>query len=68
MNDKKNTIKIWLIFSVLLMILLIFSVFFWDFYSGTDTQGFGVLEPYYDMGMFYIYMKNVLLFYFFSFF
>ena len=56
MNDKKNTIKIWLIFSVLLMILLSFSVFFWDFYSGTDTQGFGVLEPYYGMGMFYIYM------------
>jgi len=41
---------------VLLMILLSFSVFFWDFYSGTDTQGFGVLEPYYGMSMFYIYM------------
>jgi len=56
MNDKKEIIKIWLIHSVLLMILLNFSIFFWDFYSGTDTQGFGVLDPYYGMGMFYVYM------------
>lgn len=56
MNDKKEIIKIWLVCSMLLMILLNFSIFFWDFYSGTDTQGFGVLEPFYGMGMFYVYM------------
>ncbi|MFX1467500.1 MAG: hypothetical protein ACFFB8_02470 [Promethearchaeota archaeon] len=38
------------------MILLNFSIFFWDFFSGTDTQGFGVLEPYYGLPMFYVYM------------
>ncbi|MCK4380120.1 MAG: hypothetical protein KAW51_03215 [Candidatus Lokiarchaeota archaeon] len=56
MNDKKEIIKIWLIYSMLLMILLNFSIFFWDFYSGANTQGFGVLEPNYGMGMFYVYM------------
>ncbi|MFX1327823.1 MAG: hypothetical protein ACFE91_06735 [Promethearchaeota archaeon] len=56
MNNKKNFIKIWLICSLLLMILLNFSIFFWDFFSGTDTQGFGVLEPYYGLPMFYVYM------------
>ncbi len=56
MKDNKELIKIWLIYSLLLMILLNFSVFFWDFYSGTDTQGFGVLDPYYGMGMFYVYI------------
>ncbi|MBA7513250.1 hypothetical protein ES705_05261 [subsurface metagenome] len=52
----KRKLKIWVFYSLLLMLLLNFSVFFWDFYSGTDTQGFGVLEPYKGMGMFYVYM------------
>jgi hypothetical protein len=38
------------------MVLLSVTIFFWDFYSGADTQGFGVIEPYYGIGMFYIYM------------
>lgn len=38
------------------MVLLSVTIFFWDFYSGADTQGFGVIEPYYGMGMFYVYM------------
>ena len=56
MNNKKNFIEVWLIYSLLLMILLNFSIFFWDFFSGTDTQGFGVLEPYFGLPMFYVYM------------
>ncbi|MFX1572697.1 MAG: hypothetical protein ACFFB0_08110 [Promethearchaeota archaeon] len=56
MKIKNANIKIWLIYSTLLMLLLNFSIFFWDFYSGTDTKGFGVLEPYYGLAMFYVYM------------
>ncbi len=56
MKDKKNFLKLWLLLSLIFMLLLTLSIFFWDFYSGMDTQGFGVLEPYYGMGMFYVYM------------
>jgi hypothetical protein len=49
---------VWLIHSLLLMIVLNFSIFFWDFYSGTDTIGFGVLDPYRGMPMFYVYMVS----------
>jgi len=52
----KDFFKTWITYSFLLMVLLTVTVFFWDFYSGSDTQGFGVIEPYYGMGMFYIYM------------
>jgi hypothetical protein len=38
------------------MLMLTLNIFFWDFYSGYNTQGFGVLDPYYGMGMFYVYM------------
>ncbi len=54
MVDKKK-FKIWLISSTIFMLFLTVSIFFWDFYSGRDTQGFGVLEPYFGMGMFYVY-------------
>jgi hypothetical protein len=38
------------------MILLNFSIFFWDFFAGQFTQPFFVLEPYYGVAMFYVYM------------
>jgi hypothetical protein len=53
---KKREIIIWLEHSSMLMILLNFSIFFWDFFSGTDTLGFAVLEPYRGMPMFYVYV------------
>ena len=56
MKNIKINFKIWIISTFLLMIFLNFSIFFWDFYSGTDTRGFGVLEPYFGMGMFYVYV------------
>jgi len=56
MQDKKNFLKLWFKLSLIFMLFLTVSIFFWDFYSGTDTQGFGVIEPYYGMGMFYVYM------------
>jgi len=49
-------LKVWAFHSFLLMMVLNFSIFFWDFFSGTDTQGFGVLEPYHGLPMFYVYM------------
>jgi hypothetical protein len=49
-------VKIWSFYSFLLMINLTLNIFFWDFYSGSDTQGFGVIDPYFGMGMFYVYM------------
>lgn len=56
MKLNKRTFKICLISSTIFMMFMTISIFFWDFYSGTDTQGFGVLEPYHGMGMFYVYM------------
>jgi hypothetical protein len=53
---NRNNFKIWALNSFLLIVLLNFTIFFWDFYSGADTQGFGVIDPYYGMGMFYIYV------------
>jgi hypothetical protein len=53
---NKDFFKTWITYSFLLMVLLSVTIFFWDFYSGADTQGFGVIEPYYGIGMFYIYM------------
>lgn len=38
------------------MLFLTISIFFWDFFSGSDTLGFGVLDPYRGMPMFYVYM------------
>lgn len=42
------------------MILLNVSIFFWDFYAGQFTRGFGVLEPYHGIGMFYVYTISYL--------
>jgi len=55
LGEKKRFIKIWLIASTIFMMFLTVSIFFWDFYSGMETQGFGVLDPYKGMGMFYVY-------------
>jgi hypothetical protein len=38
------------------MIFLNFSIFFWDFYAGQWTEPFFVFEPYWGVGMFYVYM------------
>ncbi|MBD3196622.1 MAG: hypothetical protein GF317_16320 [Candidatus Lokiarchaeota archaeon] len=41
------------------MILLNFSIFYWDFFAGSLTQPFGVLEPYFGLAMFYVYMISL---------
>jgi hypothetical protein len=56
MASKTKFIRIWLLSSLVLTLFLTVSIFFWDFYSGKTTQGFGVIEPYYGLGMFYVYM------------
>jgi hypothetical protein len=38
------------------MILLNFSIFFWDFYAGINTLPLFILEPYSGVAMFYVYM------------
>ncbi|TXT65987.1 MAG: conserved membrane protein of unknown function [Promethearchaeota archaeon] len=53
---NKKEVLIWFEHSFLLMMVLNFSIFFWDFFSGSDTLGFGVLEPYRGMPMFYVYV------------
>lgn len=55
-EKNQNHLKIWVVHSFLLMVVLNFSIFFWDFFSGTDTLGFGVIEPYRGLPMFYVYM------------
>lgn len=57
---NKTEVKIWFEHSILFMLLFNFSIFFWDFYAGTETQGFGVLEPYNGIGMFYVYVISFL--------
>lgn len=42
------------------MVLFNLSILFWDFYAGGETQGFGVLEPYNGIGMFYVYVISFL--------
>lgn len=37
------------------MILLTICIFFWDFYAGVETKGFGVLENNKGLGMFFVY-------------
>lgn len=56
MKVNIKSLKIWGFYGVLLMITLTVNIFFWDFFSGADTQGFGVIDPYYGMAMFYVYM------------
>ncbi|TXT58414.1 MAG: conserved membrane protein of unknown function [Promethearchaeota archaeon] len=56
---KKYILKLWSIYSFLLLILLNFSVFFWDFFAGSLTQPLFVLEPYHGLAMFYVYMISL---------
>jgi hypothetical protein len=57
--DRIDILKLWAFYSMLLMILLNFSIFFWDFFAGSLTQPLFVLEPYYGLAMFYVYMISL---------
>jgi hypothetical protein len=57
--ERKKIILYWATGSFLLMVLLNFSIFFWDFFAGSLTQSFGVLDPYYGLAMFYVYMISL---------
>jgi hypothetical protein len=56
MRINKKFMKIWSFYSFLLMLSLNINIFFWDFFSGSDTRGFGVIDPYFGLPMFYVYM------------
>ncbi|MFX0123857.1 MAG: hypothetical protein ACFFAE_09485 [Candidatus Hodarchaeota archaeon] len=62
---KKRIIMItkWsLIFGCMLQIVFFLCIFFWDYYAGQATLGFGIGgEKYMGIGMFYIYMVSLFL-------
>ena len=45
-----------IIFGILLMFLYALGTYFFDFFAGTATVGFGVMGEVMGMGMFFIYM------------
>lgn len=58
----KLIIKWVLIFSFILQIVFVLCIFFWDYYAGQLTLGFGIEgEKYVGIGMFYIYMVSLFL-------
>ncbi|MFX0152263.1 MAG: hypothetical protein ACFFAJ_15860, partial [Candidatus Hodarchaeota archaeon] len=53
----RHILKWIFVFSAALQIVLIFSIFFWDYYAGQLTAGFGIEgERYLGIGNFYIYV------------
>ncbi|MFX1505630.1 MAG: hypothetical protein ACFFDC_05900 [Promethearchaeota archaeon] len=55
-------VKWGLSFGCILLIVFFFCVFFWDYYAGQATMGFGVEgDTYMGIGMFYIYMTSLFL-------
>ncbi|MFX0181720.1 MAG: hypothetical protein ACFE95_01460 [Candidatus Hodarchaeota archaeon] len=58
----RHMLKWIFIFSLVLQIVLFFSIFFWDYYAGQLTAGFGVEGKHYlGIGNFYIYVISFLL-------
>ncbi|UCG00955.1 MAG: hypothetical protein JSW11_15225 [Candidatus Heimdallarchaeota archaeon] len=58
----KLIIKWGIIFSCILQIVFFLCIFFWDYYAGQATMGFGIEgESYMGIGMFYIYTISFLL-------
>ena len=45
-----------IIFGILVMILYALGTYFFDFFAGTATVGFGIMGKVMGMGMFFIYM------------
>jgi len=45
-----------LLFSFILMIFYALGTYFFDFFAGTATKGFGIMGEVYGTGMFFIYM------------
>jgi len=56
MKNIKNFLKIGLFFSFLQTIVITLSVYFWDFFAGVGTEGFGLVGSTGGIGMFFIYM------------
>jgi hypothetical protein len=58
----KPMLKWAITFSFVLQIVFILCIFFWDYYAGQATSGFGIEgEKYAGIGMFYIYMVSLFL-------
>ncbi len=58
----KSIIKSTIIFSFILQIVFVLCIFFWDYYAGQATLGFGRKgETYMGIGMFFIYMISLFL-------
>ena len=58
----RQTIKWIFIFSLVLQVVLALSIFFWDYYAGQLTVGFGLEGTrYLGIGNFYIYVSSFLL-------
>jgi hypothetical protein len=56
-NGVKYITKVVLRFSFLLQIVFVMCIYFWDYYAGQATAGFGVeSDRYMGIGMFYIYV------------
>ncbi|MFX0174437.1 MAG: hypothetical protein ACFE9L_21370, partial [Candidatus Hodarchaeota archaeon] len=61
-TKTRHFLKWIFVFSLLLQIVLIFSIFFWDYYAAQLTAGFGIEgERYLGIGNFYIYVISFLL-------
>ncbi|UCE12724.1 MAG: hypothetical protein JSV04_11080 [Candidatus Heimdallarchaeota archaeon] len=62
-KKKVNLIIKWaIIFSSILQIVFFLCIFFWDYYAGQATLGFGIEgETYMGIGMFYIYTVSLFL-------
>jgi hypothetical protein len=64
--DSKIRFKLlfkWIsVYSILLLVVFFLCIFFWDYYAGQVTSGFGVEgDRYMGIGMFYIYMTSLFL-------
>ncbi|MFX1248292.1 MAG: hypothetical protein ACFFBQ_12980 [Promethearchaeota archaeon] len=62
-KKKFKQISKWAItFSLILQVVFFLCIFFWDYYAGQATLGFGIEgETYMGIGMFYIYVISLLL-------
>jgi hypothetical protein len=62
-KDRFKLILKWVsFFSLLLLLVFFLCIFFWDYYAGQATSGFGVEgDRYMGIGMFYIYMTSLFL-------
>ena len=61
-KNVKSIVKWGIVFSCILQIVFFVCIFFWDYYAGQATLGFGVEgETYMGIGMFYIYTISLCL-------